>query len=111
MGRMESRTSSPYDNLYPATCSGTVPSNYWAYNTGGTVTTSVALSFDGKQVAFVQTVSGAAQLVLLKWASGSSVTSPGVLTSQASGAAYRSCSAPCMYAIPFSGGLDDTNSS
>src|ERR1019366_2962382 len=60
-----------FDNLYTG-CSGTVPSTHWAYNTGGTVTTSVALSGDGSQVAFVQkdNITGTANLVLLMWASG-----------------------------------------
>ena len=48
-----------YDNLYAtgtgAPCS-TGPSVYWAYNTGGTVTTSPILSYsdNGTQVAFMQ---------------------------------------------------------
>ena len=100
-----------YDNLY-TNCSGAVPSAYWAYNTGGTVSTSVALSFDGKQVAFVQTVGGVANLVMLKWAASSGTpTTPIALSSQASASAYRACTAPCMYAIAFSGGTNDTNSS
>ena len=41
------------ENLYSG-CGGNVPSTYWAYNTGGSVVTSVALSLDGSQVAFVQ---------------------------------------------------------
>ena len=41
-----------YENLYSG-CGGNVPSTYWAYNTGGSVVTSVALSLDGSQVAFV----------------------------------------------------------
>jgi hypothetical protein len=100
-----------YDNLY-SSCTGTVPSAYWAYNTGGTAKTSVTLSADGSQVAFAQTQAGAANLVILKWAAdGSSVQNPIMLTTQASPAAYRACTAPCMYTIPFSGGRDDTNSS
>lgn len=58
-----------YDNLYATTCTGQVPSVYWAFNTGGTVMTSVVLSSSGSQLAFIQTPSsGNAQLVLLKWA-------------------------------------------
>jgi len=56
-----------YDNLYSG-CStyGAVPSVYWAFNTGGTVVTSVVLSSTGTELAFVQTPSsGSAQLVIL----------------------------------------------
>lgn len=67
-----------YDNLY-SSCTGQVPSVYWALNTGGTVKTSVVFSGTGSQLAFVQTPSsGNAQLVLLKWAAmpaGRNVTS------------------------------------
>lgn len=66
-----------YDNLYTS-CSGQVPSVYWAFNTGGTASTSVVFSVFGSQLAFVQTpTSGNAQLVLLKWGAtptGRSVT-------------------------------------
>ena len=56
-----------YDNLY-SSCSGQVPSVYWAFNTGGAVKTSVVLSATGSQLAFIQTpTSGNAQLVLLTW--------------------------------------------
>jgi hypothetical protein len=57
-----------YYNLY-SSCSGQVPSVYWAFNTGGTVKTSVVFSYDGSQLAFIQTptTSGNAQLVLLRW--------------------------------------------
>ena len=72
-----------YDNLYTG-CSGTVPSTYWAYNTGGTVVTSVTLSLDGSQVAFAQTNSaGAATLVLLKWKAST------IESAECSGNTYR----------------------
>jgi len=99
-----------FDNLYSG-CSGTVPKTYWAYNTGGTVLTSPALSQDGSQVAFVQTVAGHAQLVLLKYQASTTATStsPGpitvVTTSQ-----YPTCTRPCMTTVAFSGGANDTNS-
>lgn len=74
-----------YDNLY-SSCSGQVPSVYWAFNTGGTVKTSVVLSSTGSQLAFIQTPSsGNAQLVLLKWAAmpaGRSVTGSVTATSK-----------------------------
>lgn len=100
-----------FDNIYSG-CGGTVPSTYWAYNTGGTVQTSSVLSLDGNQLAFVQSVSSKAQLVLLKWQASTTATStnPGpinvVTTSQ-----YATCTLPCMTTIPFSGGANDTNSS
>lgn len=93
-----------YYNLYTTGCTGAVPSAYWAYNTGGTVTTSPVLSLDGSQVAFMQVSGTTASLVLLKWAAGPPVT----LTSQSSGSAYRSCTAPCMYTLAFANGKNDT---
>jgi hypothetical protein len=95
-----------YDNLYSG-CSGTVPTTYWAYNTGGQIVTSVALSFDGKQVAFVQTVGTTARAVLLKWAASTTqtVSNPGTPT-VVTAAAYPTCTAPCMVstALTDSGG-------
>ena len=86
------------------------PSTYWAFDTGGIAATSVALSQDGTQVAFVQTdnVTGHADLVVLKGAAGGTLTGPKVLTSNS---AYPTCTAPCMISIPFSGAVTDTNSS
>lgn len=55
-----------YSNLYSG-CGGSVPSTYWAYDTGGTASTSIVLSIDGSQIAFVQKESGVATLVILKW--------------------------------------------
>ena len=100
-----------FDNLYTG-CSGTVPSTYWAYNTGGKVATSSVLALNGSQLAFVQSVSNQAQLVLLKWAASTTatVTSPGPITT-VSTSQYASCTAPCMTTIPFNGGANDTNSS
>jgi hypothetical protein len=110
-------TVAAFDNLY-SSCSGAVPSPYWAYNTGtgATVTTSVVLSADGSQVAFVQNMGGAAQLVLLKWAAGTSnINNPLDLTASpttnVSNASYRTCTAPCMTTLIFDGGATDTLSS
>ena len=114
-------TVAAFDNLY-SSCSGTVPSPYWAYNTGdgATVATSVTLSADGSQVAFVQNVGAGgvgAQLVVLKWAAGtSSVNTPQDLTgptTNVSNGTYHGCVAPCMTTVNFSGGVAniDTNSS
>ena len=90
------------------------PQAAWAYNTGGTIKTSVALSGDGKQVAFVQTIGGVANLSVLKWAVGSSVDA-GVDVPALLATAYPACvptsTAPCLVNIPFSGGADDTHSS
>ncbi len=104
-----------YDNLYSGCATGSVPSNYWAYNTGGSVVTSVTLSLDGSQVAFVQTPTTVpiANLVLLKWkvtAGGASSTSPDPI-SIVTPSMYPTCTAPCMTTLAFSGGANDTNSS
>ncbi len=89
-----------YDNLYTG-CGGTVPSSYWAYNTGGQILTSPVYSLDGTQVAFVQTnVADEGTLVLLKWAPSTtqSVGAPETLIPVLN-SAYPSCSAPCMTEI------------
>ena len=90
-----------YNNLYSG-CGGTVPSVYWAYNTGGTISTSVTLSEDGSQLAFVQEQGGVATLVLLKWKASTTetATAPKTLTSKTNGN-YRACGAPCMTTIAF----------
>jgi len=105
-----------YDNIYKG-CTGTVPTVYWAYNTGGLLLTSPVTSLDGTQVAFVQTSSSlTAALVLLKWkpSATETVASPGVPTS-VSAATYRSCTAPCMTQIFLADGsgvqFDDRTSS
>jgi hypothetical protein len=103
-----------YDNLYSG-CGGTIPTTYWAYDTGGAVVTSAVLSLDGSQIAFIQTPSlpSVASLVLLKWqasADGATSTTPdsinSVLPSQ-----YATCMAPCMTTLSFSGATNDANSS
>jgi len=97
-----------YSNLYTG-CSGTVPSTYWAYNTGGTISTSVALSLDGTQLAFVQAQGGAATLVLLKWKSSTTQTAgaPQTLTAT-SLSGYRNCTAPCMTTLTLAAGSGET---
>jgi hypothetical protein len=98
-----------FNQLYSG-CSSR-PSVYWAYDTGGTALTSVALSLDGTQVAFVQTdnATGDADLVVLKWAASSgTLAAPTVLTSNSS---YPNCTAPCMISISFHGSPTDTYSS
>ena len=102
-----------FDNLYSG-CGGIVPTVYWAFNTGGQVLTSPTISGDGKQVAFVQTTGGIADLVLLRWAPGGTVGGPVTLVSVAN-AAYSNCTAPCMTTVRLrdSSGVntDDTTSS
>ena len=102
-----------YTNLYAGTCSGSVPTVGWAINTGtgSSILTSPALSLDGTQLAFVQDGSSGASLVVLKWSASGTLTAPTTLASQASGSAYRSCTAPCMFSINFSGGATDSGSS
>jgi hypothetical protein len=110
-------TVAAFDNLYSG-CTGAVPAPYWAYNTGtgATASTSVVLSADGSQVAFVQNTGAGAELVLLKWAAGTSnINSPQDLTASPTTnvppASYRACTAPCMTTINFSNGATDTVSS
>jgi hypothetical protein len=98
-----------FNHLYSSCTSR--PSVYWAYDTGGTILNSVALSMDGTQVAFVQTdnSTGRADFVVLKWtASSGTLTSPTVLGSNSS---FPNCTAPCMISIPFSGSPTDKYSS
>ncbi len=101
-----------YDNLYTGCASGSVPSVYWAYNTGGgSIITSVVLSPDGSQISFAQTSAGVASLVILKWAASASETAAAPLTlSATSTGSYRGCSAPCMTSISFSGAANDSGS-
>jgi hypothetical protein len=108
-----------FDNLYSG-CGGTVPSVYWAYNTGGgLILTSPVLSLDGTQVAFVQTTggpAGQAGLVVLKWKASATQTvgSPGVPTIVLP-PSYRACVAPCMTEVFLHDGhnvaVDDRTSS
>jgi hypothetical protein len=100
-----------YDNIYATTCTGTVPTVAWAYNTGGTASLSPVLSLDGTQLAYIQTSSSVATLVLLKpsAASGGTITSPATAALEGNGA-YRGCTAPCYTTITLSGSPDDSNS-
>jgi len=102
-----------YNNLYVGTggCETTLPTVFWAYNTGGTVTTSPVIDATGLQVAYVQVSGTTASLVVLKWAASTTqtLTAPGTLTVQGSASAYRSCIAPCFYSVSL--GANDTYSS
>jgi len=103
-------TIAAFNNLYPG-CTGTVPSLYWAYNTAEAaypsdlIKTSVVLSSDGAQVAFVETTDpgGSARLVVLKWhaGDGSSVDSAYDLSAVTTAANYRTCTAPCRTRVNF----------
>ena len=105
-----------YDNLYNG-CTGTKPTVYWAYDTGGQILTSPVFSRDGTQIAFVQTNAGKAALILLKWAASGSetVAAPTTLTSVLLNTDYPTCTAPCMYSLPLRNrtpaDIDDTTSS
>jgi hypothetical protein len=107
-----SATVIAYKNVYAGTCTGTVPTVAWAYNTGGASTLSPVLSPDGTQVAYIQVNANIASLVLLKplLTSGGTVAAPAAATLQ-SAANYRSCTAPCYTTITLSGSPNDTNSS
>lgn len=94
-----------YDNLYSG-CSGTIPLIYWRYNTGGTIPVSVVMTTDGTQLAFIQTNSSVASLVLLKWAKGSTLVTP---TSVSPGS-YHTCTAPCMTVLKLANGMNITRS-
>ncbi len=100
-----------FSNLYTGGCSGSVPSVYWAYNTGGMVTTSPVPSLDGTQMAFVQVSGTTASLVLLKWSVDSGTPTLPVTPTAATLATYRACTAPCMVTLAFSGTHNDTFSS
>jgi hypothetical protein len=110
-----------FNQLYGTTCGGTVPyypSTFFSYNTGtGAIakTSPVISYFDGgKQIAFVQTnSSNQAELVLLKWSSASPGTPsvPSAAPTAVSLASYRTCTAPCMTTLTFSGTPNDIFSS
>jgi hypothetical protein len=96
-----------FTNLYTS-CTGGTPLTYWAYNTGatGAVVTSPVLSFDGSQVAFVQSTPGAATLVILRWKAGGTGTlsTPETLVS----GGCTALTAPCQTSITFSTANIDT---
>ena len=97
-----------YTDLYTTTCGSTVPTIKWAYDTGGTAALSPVLSGDGSQVAYIQTVSSVASLVVLKMTnSGGTASAPAAITSVAP-SAYSACTAPCYTTLSL--GANDTNS-
>ena len=108
-----------YDNLYSG-CTGTVPQIYWAYDTGGTISTSVILSLDGSQVAFIHTAATGASLVILKWKAGeggtynaNNVAPATPTTSTTTPATYATCRSSgtsCMLTLAFANAANDSNS-
>ncbi len=104
-----------FNNLYAGVgaciAAGASPPPYWAYNTGGMVTTSPVPSIDGTQVMFVQVSGTTASLVLLKWAANNGTLTLPVTPTPATLATYQSCTAPCMVTLAFSGSYNDTFSS
>jgi hypothetical protein len=110
-GSTTNATIVAYNNLYTAGCAGAVPSVYWAYNTGAyAVSTSPIISQDGTMVAFIQSTSTVAQLVVLKFnpAGEGSLGSPVIPTTSSTG---MSCSAPCMTVTALGSGINDIYSS
>lgn len=110
-----------YTNIYASTCTG--PTVQFAYNTGGTISTSVALSTDGTQLAFIHSNSSGASLVILNWNAGDgAVATPAtpstvytnVVNGSSYGTQYQTCRSnltSCMLVIPFNNLKNDTNSS
>ena len=95
-----------YDNLYSG-CAAPFPRIYWQYNTaGGTISTGPVLTTDGTQVAFIQSTSSVASLVLLKWAKNPSLVTP----SSVLASSYRNCAAACMTVITLDGSPNVTRS-
>jgi hypothetical protein len=104
-----------FDNLYSGCTVGTVPSAYWAYNTGGQILTSPVLSQDGTQIAFVETNGTNGTLVLLKWAASTGTVGAPASPTVVPGSTYSTCAAPCMTEINLKNGsganVNDTTSS
>ena len=103
-----------FKNLYTTTCTGTVPTVNWAYSTGGSGTlirTSPTLSWDGTQVAFIQSTGTVASLVLLKWKANNGTVAAPVTPTAVTAANYRTCTAPCMATFTLNGSPNVTFSS
>jgi hypothetical protein len=104
-----------YNNIYSGASPGCgttgVPKVYWEYNTGGQIVTSPVTSWDGTQLAFIQTVVGtptSAYLVVLRYGTtGATISTP----TSVSPSNYHLCPGPCMTSIELSGGATDTYSS
>jgi hypothetical protein len=84
------------------TCGNTVPFTQ-SGATGMTISPTGGDLSGGSGTAGV----GGAQLVVLQWAAGGTLTSPTALNSNSS---YPNCTAPCMISVPFHGTPTDTYS-
>lgn len=118
-----------FNNLYSG-CGPTFPEIDWAYNTSnssspslsGNIQTSIVLSGDGTQVAFIDTGASTSSLVILKVNPGdgstynaSSTGAATVLNISSTGANYKTCkqnnpNSACMVGLAFSNGANDTSS-
>lgn len=106
-----------FTNLYTSGCTAPVPKTAWAYNTAGTVSTSVVLSLDGKQMAFIHSAAGGASLEILRPVTGQGTSatapvSPG--TSTTTPGSYVTCklgAGSCLLSLAFGNRANDTNSS
>jgi hypothetical protein len=88
-----------FNNLY-SSCTGGVPSVFWALNTNSgspasSVTNSPVLSADGTEVAFIQSNGTTASLVVVKWAASptDTIDSPSIPQLVTN---ITTCTAPCM---------------
>ena len=81
------------NNLY-STCS-LGPATYFAYGTstmtGGSTTSSVALSMDGTKLAFVESTSTGSALHILKWSAGAGTISSPKTPTTANGSTWSTC--------------------
>ncbi len=112
-GSSSQATVVAYNNIYASCNSGNGPTAYYGYNTGtAAVGTSVDLSADGTQIAFIQGNSGsAASLVVVRTTNDAgSAGAPTTPTAVAPGS-YLGCTAPCMTTVAFADSHSDTYSS
>jgi hypothetical protein len=106
-----------FNNLYLTTCSANPPTTAWAYNTGGTISTAVTLSEDGKQMAFIHSSAGGASLEILRPVDGqgtSAISPVSPTTSTTTAANYVTCKSgagSCLLSLAFGNAANDTNSS
>jgi hypothetical protein len=102
-----------YNNIYASCDGGNGPTAYYGYNTGtAAVGTSVDLSYDGTEIAFIEGNSGsAASLVVVRVANDAGTASAPTTPTPVAASSYNGCTAPCMTTIAFSGATSDTYSS